>query len=150
MRGLVDDVAAQLRFERDARRQRFTYARECDGRRLRYRFPIDVPVHDHERLVTVEFNVARSPARPVAHIDGPRCLRHRYADDSLCMWLDTDPPGKRWLTEEGLLELVRHVEVHAYCEAECRAGHSWPKPESPGRHLRSPACPTCHGRCSRR
>jgi hypothetical protein len=54
-RHVVGDIAAQLRFERDARRDGLGYERECDGRTLRYEFAIDVPVHDDERTVRVEF-----------------------------------------------------------------------------------------------
>jgi hypothetical protein len=64
------------------------------------------------------------------------------------MWLDADPPSERWTPDDGLLELARHVAIHAYCEAECRAGRPWPKAEAPGSHPRPFDCPTCHGRCS--
>ena len=145
---LVDDIAAQVRFEREARLQALAYERKAERGILRYRFAIEVPVHDDERLVTVEFARARPPAHASVRVDGPRCLRHRFNDDSLCMWLESDPPDKRWVPSEGLLELARHVELHAYCETECRAGRPWPKAESPGRHPRRRSCPTCHGRCS--
>ncbi len=146
-RRFADDPAAQIHFERYARRHHLPYKRTCDGRALRYRFPIDVPIHDDERLATIEFAAG---AQPRVSIDGPPCLRHRFSDKTLCMWFHSDPPEQRWLLIDGLLELARHVEEHAYCEAECRAGRSWPKPEAPGDHPRPPSCPTCHGQCSSR
>lgn len=147
---LFGDIAAQVRFERDARVDGLGYERQCDGRRLQYQFTIDVPAYDDERVVIVEFAAAGGPAHLNVHIDGPRCLRHRFSDDALCMWVDTDPPDERWVPADGLLELARHVELHAYCEAQCREGLPWPKAESPGSHPRPRACPTCHGRCSSR
>ncbi len=137
-----------MHFERDARRLKLSYERQGEGGNLAYRFRIDVPVHDEERLVTAKFAGTRSAVQALVYIDGPRRLRHRFGDDSLCMWFKTDPPEERWLPEDGLLELVRHVEEHAYCEAECRAGRPWPKPEAPGLHPRRRECPTCLGRCS--
>jgi hypothetical protein len=107
-------------------------------RRLRYRFAIDVPVHDDQRIATLDFASFDSPAQTVIHLDGPPCLRHRWPDGSLCMWLDSDPPDHRWVPDDGLLALVGHVEQHAYGEAECRAGRDWPKPESPGGSPTSP------------
>lgn len=147
---LVDDVAAQLALEASARRTGMTIARAVVGMRLRYRFAIDVPVHDDERLVTVEFAAGRSPGQPRVCIDGPRCLRHRYLDDSLCLWLGSDPGEQRWVPADGLLDLVGQIELHAYCEAECRAGKPWPKPEAPGRHQRKSTCPSCPRQCSSR
>lgn len=140
-----DDIVARLRFERDARRTGMTVQSEFVGqpRRLRYRFAVDVPVHDDRRLVTVGFEPVHTPSLPVVHIDGPVCLRHRWADGSLCMWLDSDPPEERWVPADGLLGLVGQIELHSYCEAECRAGRPWAKPESPGRHARRPECPSC-------
>lgn len=148
-RSLANDVATQLVFERDARRQGMTIAREHPKRCvLRYRFAIDVPAHDDEHLVNVEFAVGRSTDHPRVHIDGPRCLRHRYADDSICMWLPSDAPERRWVQQDGLLALVGHIELHAFCEAECRAGKPWPKAEAPGQHARKRGCPSCPSRCS--
>ena len=112
-------------------------------RRLRYTFEIDVPVYDDRRSVTVQFTRTRSAVRPRVRIDGPRCLRHRFHDDSLCMWWEGDAEDDRWVLQDGLIELARQAMQHAYCEAECRAGRPWPKQESPGTHPRPPGCPSC-------
>lgn len=140
-----DDVVQRLKFEREARRQRRPFESRIAGRprRARYQFPIDVPAYDDRRIVTVTFKSVRSPAFPTVHIDGPVCLRHRWEDGSLCMWHDTDPPEGRWTLEDGLAGLMNHAAEHAWCEAECRAGRPWPKPESPGEHPRKPDCPSC-------
>ena len=148
-RTLANDVAAQLVFERAARRQGLTIARERPRLGvLRYCFAVDVPAYDDERLVTLEFAAGRSNDHPRVHIDGPRCLRHRYADDSICMWLRSDSLERRWVQRDGLLALVGHIELHAFCEAECRAGNPWPNKEAPGPHPRKPGCPSCPSRCS--
>jgi len=144
-RRFADDPVAQILLERHARREGLSLERERDGPLLRYRFVIDVPAYDDERLVTVEF---ADSSRPHVYIDGPVCVRHRYNDGSVCMWFASDPPERRWVATDGLLELARHAAEHAYCEAECRAGRAWPKAEAPGDHPRPSSCPTCHGRCS--
>jgi len=136
-------VAEQIIFERDARREGMTFKRELlsDPPGLAYRFAIDVPVHDEQRLVHAVFKA--TPPEIRVWIDGPVCRRHRWQDRSLCMWFASDPPEQRWVPEDGLLALATQVEQHAYCEAECRAGNAWPKPESPGAHPRPTDCPCC-------
>ena len=136
-------IAEQLIFERGARRAGMTFQRELltDPPGMAYHFAIDVPVHDDRRLVNAVFT-ATSPQIRV-WIDGPVCRRHRWQDSSLCMWFEADPPGQQWIPEDGLLALAVQVEQHAYCEAECRAGNTWPKPESSGAHPRPKDCPCC-------
>lgn len=155
----VDGIVGQLRFEAAARRDgitidrriicnrrpRLDLGREVLDRYLVYRFAIDVPVHDEQRLVTAAFSLGER-RDPRVRIDGPPCLRHRYADDALCMWFARDAVDQRWVISEGLLALVPHIELHAYCEAECRAGKPWPKDEAPGQHQRPRHCPSCRGR----
>lgn len=138
--------AAQIVLEREARRHGFPFDREHLRSRLRYRLVFDVPVHDESRSAVIEFQVGRSDDHPRVTIDGPECLRHRYADDSLCMWWLTDGAERRWTVRDGLLGLVMHIKVHSYCEAECRAGRPWPKAEGPGRHPRPQTCASCQGR----
>jgi len=134
-------------FEAAARRSGMTIERTLDEASIAYRFAIDVPVHDEKRIARARFEDGRG-ADPRIHVDGPRCLRHRFRNDSLCMWFGPDAESERWVVGDGLLELVGHIEVHAYCEAECRAGWRWPKAEAPGDHPRPRHCPTCRGRGS--
>jgi hypothetical protein len=135
--------AEQIIFERDARLAGMTFERKIriNPAGLTYRFAIDVPVQDDRRLVTAVFGMSRFA--PTVRVDGPVCLRHRWGDNSLCMWFDEDNSDHRWVPDDGLLALAVHVEQHTYCEAECRAGHPWPKEESPGRHPRPTDCPCC-------
>lgn len=141
---LVDDVAGQILLEADARRRGMKLEREFDAGVLRYRFRVGMAGRNEERQVRVDFAPARS--NPAVHVDGPPCLRHRWEDDSLCMW-DPDGPGsERWLVGDGLPELVEHVRIHVHCEAQCRAGSPWPKEEMAGEHPRKRNCPTCRGR----
>jgi hypothetical protein len=109
-----------------------------------YRFPIDVPAHLETRAVTVLVGES-VPREANVRIDGPACLRHRFRDGSLCMWWDGDPDVSRWMIDDGLMMLIGHIKVHAWCEADCRAGRPWPNDEAPGRHPRDPRCPTCGG-----
>jgi hypothetical protein len=135
--------AEQILLERHARLAGMTFERtlRTNPAALTYRFAIDVPVHDERRQVTAIFDTSRFD--PAVWVDGPVCRRHRWGDDSLCMWFEEDQPDRRWVPDDGLLALAVHVEQHAYCEAECRAGHPWPKEESPGDHPRPANCPCC-------
>jgi hypothetical protein len=141
---LAGDVAGQILLEADARKQGMRLEREFDRGVLRYRFRVGVIGRNEERKVRVDFATVR--ANPAVHVDGPRCLRHRWEDDSLCMWDPKGPGSERWLIGDGLLELAEHVRIHVHCEAQCRAGNTWPKEEMAGEHPRKPHCPTCRGR----
>lgn len=138
------DVARQIAFEADARKQGITPERHAAPDSVSYRFAIDVPVHYDERQVTAV--VGDSVAREVnVRIEGPVCTRHRFLDRSLCMWWGPDSDEARWKIGDGLLALIGHIKFHAWCEADCRAGRPWPKEEAPGDHPRPPSCPTCAG-----
>src|SRR4051794_29525737 len=115
------DVARQLAFEADARRHSVIPERDCDSVVVTYRFSIDVPVHHDERsLIAV---VGESvPGGVNVKIDGPVCSRHRFVDGSLCMWWGRDSDAARWCIDDGLLSLIGHIKLHAWCEADCRAG----------------------------
>lgn len=142
-----DDVRARLRFEREARVEGIKFTADFVGkpRRPRYRFPIDVPVTDERRRVTVVIESVRTADHPVVHMDGPVCLRHRFAGGSLCMWLNSDPQDQCWVADDGLYALAAHVREHAWCEAACRNGKPWPKEQAPGDHPRKKGCPSCSG-----
>lgn len=142
------DIAGRLLWERDAKRAGMTLEAKLAGDppRLWYRFEIEVPAYDDRRTVNVMLNSTSSHDQPVVFIDGPVCRRHRYQNNSLCMWYEPDPPSERWVPDDGLIGLVGHIELHAWCETECRAGKSWPKLEAPGSHPRLACCPSCRGR----
>lgn len=143
---LAGDVAGQYLFEADARRGGIRMEREYVDGVLRYRFGVDLVASNVQRLVRVDFVASRS--NPVVHIDGPECLRHRWEDGSLCMWDPSAPPEARWLVRDGIVELVKHIRIHAHCEDECRGGSPWPKAEMAGEHPRKRHCPSCRG-CGR-
>lgn len=139
-----DDAVRRVGFEREAREQGlvFTYRFTEKPRRLVYRVPIVVPVYDESRTLTITMGAAHQHAIPQVLIDGPVCLRHRFSDTGgLCMWWYKDSVEQRWVPDDGLLALVGHATDHAYCEACCRRGRPWPRPEAPRRHREG--CPTC-------
>lgn len=145
---LFYDIAGGILWERDAGRGGLSIEVELvrAPTRPRYRFVVDTPVYDDERRVTVTPRSSESHENPVVFVNGPECLRHRWPDGSLCMWLEADPPELRWVTSDGFLRLVGHIKHHLWCEAECRAGEKWPKLESPGSHPRAAQCASCRGR----
>jgi hypothetical protein len=140
---LTNDVGGQFLLEADARKHGMKIEREFVDGVVRYRFRVGIPGQSEERAVKVGFPPDR--ANPIVHVDGPPCLRHRWEDDSLCMWDPNGPPDERWLVGDGMASLAEHVEIHLFCEAECRAGNPWPKTEMAGDHPRKPKCPTCRG-----
>lgn len=145
-RRFAANVAAQIAFERDARRGGTEFEAEivATPAAVRYTFPVEVPVYDERRSAVALVG----DGEPAVYLDGPECARHRYPGGELCMWYPYDPPEERWTPTDGLGGLINHVREHAYCEAECRAGHPWPKRESPGKHPRPARCETCSGQPS--
>lgn len=141
---LAGDVAGQILLEADARRHGMSIEREFVDGVLHYRFWVGVAGRSEERPVRADFAPKR--ASPGVRVDGQPCLRHRWEDNSLCMWDPGGPPEERWLIGDGLPELAEHVRIHLHCEAECRAGNPWPKEEMAGEHPRKRDCPTCRGR----
>jgi hypothetical protein len=137
------DVARQIAFEADARRAGIVPGRDVNGPGVTYSFPIEVPVHYDTRNVIA--SVGESVRGANVKIDGPVCARHRFLDGSLCMWWGADSESAQWRIDDGLLALIAHIRLHAWCEADCRAGQPWPKAEAPGDHPRPPRCPTCAG-----
>lgn len=113
-----EDLVRRLRFEREARQHGLAFRARYLGspRRLTYDVKIDVPVYDEQRNLRITLKPSVL-ARPIVTIDGPICLRHRFAEHSLCMWWAEDPEENRWTTDDGLLALVGHATDHAYCEA---------------------------------
>lgn len=138
------DVGRRIRFEADARREHLRFDCRTRGAVVVYRFPIEVPVSYDERQVTAVVGDS-VPREAYVQIDGPICARHRFRDNSLCMWWGDDLTEARWGIGDGLLALVAHTKHHAWCEAHCRAGQPWPKEEAPGEHPRPRHCPTCGG-----
>lgn len=143
---LATDIAGQYLFEAHARRAGIFFERGLTGGILVYRFSVGVPGSNEECEVRVE--LTPGAAQPTVHADGPVCLRHRWSDGSLCMWDPDGPRTERWVAGDGLAALAAHVQVHLFCESQCRAGKAWAKPEMAGVHPRKRACPSCAG-CGR-
>lgn len=138
------DVRRRIKFESDARKAGLSFDCRTRGSVLECRFCIGIPGTLEERQVSASVTDL-IPRQARVKIDGPVCARHRFDDDSLCMWWGPDADDARWCISDGLLPLSGHVQEHAWCEAECRAGRPWPKEEAPGNHARRPWCPTCRG-----
>lgn len=137
--------ARSWQFEHEARQRGLPFARRFVGRprRLSYLVDIDVDVYDDQRRLQITMpTLEDDDVYPRVRIDGPTCTRHRFKDGHLCMWWSEDEPDRRWHVKDGLYAVVQYAAEHAYCEAECRAGKPWPKPEAPGQHTRE-GCPTC-------
>ena len=116
---------------------------------VEYTFPLTVPATEDQVTVIARIDVHEHGMRPVVHVKGaPDCRRHRYGDQSLCMWYEPDADDRKWTVADGLDQLAAHVARHLFQEAVCRAGDSWPGEESPGRHPRPRSCTTCGGKGS--
>lgn len=89
---------------------------------------INVP-HYERRHVEIRFEKA-SPRTSRIYADGP-LSPHRYKDESLCIWHPGDAVENRWVFEDGLLQLLGHVEAHLFREAWWRETAEWLGPEAP-------------------
>lgn len=113
---------------------------------IEYAFDLTIPETSDEVTVIAHIGIVAGSLRPRVHVkNAPDCRRHRWPDHSLCMWLESDGPDRKWTVDDGLDALAVHVARHLFQEAVCRAGDSWPGEESPGEHPRRPDCRTCGG-----
>ena len=98
------------------------------GRARVYKLKVNVPHYDVRQVeIRFEKNTARTPH---IFVDGPRSP-HRYKDGSLCVWHPSDAVEKRWVFEDGLLQLIGHIEAHLFREAWWRETGEWLGPEAP-------------------
>ena len=104
--------------------------RASDGPGRRYALDIQVPFYEEVRHVTIDFPT-RSAVVPTIRADGPTESPHRYPDGAICIWYPWDPSAERWVVTDGLLHLIRLVEVHLFREAWWREHHEWLGPEAP-------------------
>ena len=118
----------RILFEGAARHYPALRATTVAGRGRIYHVKIDVR-HYEERRVEIRFEKA-NPRIPRIYADGPSSP-HRYKDGSLCVWHSSDPVGNRWVFEDGLLELLGHIEAHLFREAWWRETDEWLGPEAP-------------------
>lgn len=113
--------------------------------RLIYRLQTDIPVTSSPVSVKIELRTQRRPWCAAVFVDAPECKRHRFDDDSLCMWWAPHPKSRRWVLPDGLSLLAQYARRHLFQEACCRAGLPWPGEEAPGDHPRPSQCRTCGG-----
>ena len=113
---------------------------------VEYTFPLAIPATGERVTVLARIAIDSGGMRAVVHVKGaPDCRRHRFSDQSLCMWFDPDSDDRKWTLTDGLDQLVAHIARHLFQEAVCRAGDAWPGEESPGKHPRPASCTTCGG-----
>ena len=93
-----------------------------------YRSSIDV-LHYEPRNVRILFS-RRTPTVAQITVDGPTESPHRYQDGNLCIWYPNDPEETRWVIDDGLLHLMRLVEVHLFRESWWRETGVWCGPEA--------------------
>lgn len=92
--------------------------------------PLHVPNYG-ERKVTINFGKWPHVA-PVVRVDGPNESPHRFPDTgSLCIWYPYDSEDKKWVPEDGLLELLGMTQAHLFKEAYWRETGEWLGDEAP-------------------
>jgi hypothetical protein len=134
--GWYDDFRYRLRFERAARTAfpSMSVSRTGKGRKtgsVVYLLHVPVPEFNERRLVRIAlWNGRRATVQSVT-ADGPTKSPHRYSDGTLCMWYPKDGPDQRWVSDDGLLRLIRCAQVHLFKEAYWRRYGEWPGPEAP-------------------
>ena len=85
---------------------------------VEYTFPLAVPATGEPVTVIARIGTRSDGMRAVVHVkDAPDCRRHRFSDQSLCMWFDPDATGQRWTMADGLDQLAAHVARHLFQEA---------------------------------
>ena len=92
-----------------------------------YQFDIEVPDYEARRVEIFFPREAPNFVKIVA--DGPTCSPHRYKENELCIWHPDDPKENRWVREDGLLHLLRLIQMHLFREAWFRETGKWCGPE---------------------
>ena len=119
----------RLEFEREARSTFHITTRFGSGSGYTLSLTVDVPHYEPRRLRIV-FDRNHTDV-PRVFADGPTRSKHRYKDESLCMWYPRDPKKLRWVRSDGLIALIGHAIAHLFREAWWRETGEWPGPEAP-------------------
>jgi hypothetical protein len=86
------------------------------------------------RNVVIEID-RRRPAHPRVYVDGPVESPHRHYGERggrvLCLWHPADAASRRWIPEDGLLNLLGMISEHLFKEAWWREHHEWLGEEYP-------------------
>lgn len=129
----LNDIKFRLRFERGLKTAFAGVSIRTTGRGLSDEaiYKLTVPVKGYEqRKVTIRIKNGYQPV-PRVFVDGPEDSPHRYSDRSLCMWDPRDPPEMKWVAADGLLTLLRYVQLHLFREAWWRETGEWLGEQSP-------------------
>jgi len=100
---------------------------------------LDVPAR--RELVPVRIEFHENPnysTHGLSPMDYPRVLadpgaasKHRFNDDSLCLWFPGDPEERRWQHTDGLITLLNTVRNHLFFEDHWRATGGAGGPDQP-------------------
>lgn len=120
----------RCRFERNAR-WRFRSLRSRLHRPSRYVYHAELePPGCPSRRARIEFTPDRLYG-PRVFVDGPKRSPHRFPDESLCMWRETDSVERRWVFSDGLVALLGQIQNHLVREHLWRLWGEWPGDEAP-------------------
>jgi hypothetical protein len=129
------DVRHRLWFAQPARRQFPNLKESATGRgreaEVVYRVELRVPEYDITRKAEIRLPNGFEPHTPTVTVDGPTDSPHRYDDDALCMWRPKDPPQMKWQPNDGLLVLLRYIQLHLFREEWWRETGEWLGEEAP-------------------
>jgi hypothetical protein len=89
---------------------------------------MDVPYYE-PRFVTIRF--PRHGRGPYITADSPATSPHRFDDGTLCLWHPADRRSRRWVFEDGLLDLLDAIVGHLFREAWWRETGEWLGDEVP-------------------
>lgn len=116
----------------------FHYRRIQRRHRVVHRFVAVVHLPGYpDRTVTLEFS-EDNPLYANVFADGPNDSPHRFADRGrtrLCLWHYDDPEERRWVPDDGLLELFGMAAHHLFKEAWWRETETWIGEEYPHEEL---------------
>lgn len=106
----------------------------CNGRSISsvVTYQVIVPVPEYEtRKVRITLYNSFTPIFKGVTADGPTASPHRYSSSRLCMWHPSDPPARRWVAQDGLLQLILHARMHLFREAYWRETGKWLGEQAP-------------------
>jgi hypothetical protein len=90
---------------------------------------VPVPGYDVVHLLRIELEEFKASVT-VEDWTGPT-LKHTFGGNELCMWYPSDPDGRKWSNEDGLLKLLDTAAQHLFKEYHYRETGQWPGEEAP-------------------
>jgi len=85
---------------------------------------LTVPIYEKTRKIKIIIEENKLDS-PMIFSDGPKKSKHRYPNNSLCIWQPKDKKALKWVFQDGLLQLLALIQLHLFREYYWRETGNW-------------------------